>query len=142
MALIPYEPFRRLEHLRRDLDRFFHDLPLFNQELNIPRVDVYETDTEVIASCELPGLEKKEDVDIDVQEQQLTISGVINQVQEVQEEHMYRKERFSGRFQRTVPLPAPVSAEGTKATYKQGILEIRMPKQERTNRKRIDVEFH
>ncbi|MDQ0338929.1 HSP20 family protein [Caldalkalibacillus uzonensis] len=142
MALIPYDPFRRLAHMRRDLDRFFHDLPLFNQELDMPRVDVYETETEVIASCELPGLEKKEDVDIDVRDQMLTISGVINRVKEVKEEHMYRRERFSGRFQRSVPLPAPVSAEGTRATYKQGILEIRMPKQERTNQKRIDVEFH
>ena len=142
MALIPYQPFRRLEQMRKDLDRYFPDFSWFNQEWEVPRIDVYETDTEVVASCEIPGVENKDNIQIDVHDQHLTISGVINRLEEQKEENFYRKERFSGRFQRTVQLPAPVSSEGTQATYKQGILEVRMPKQKQNPGRRIDIQFH
>lgn len=142
MSLIPYQPFRRLEQIRKDLDRFFPDFSWLNQEFEIPRIDVYETENEVIASCEIPGIENKDNIRIDVQEQHLTISGVINKMEEEREENYFRKERFSGRFQRTVPLPCPVSAEGSQATYKQGILEVRMPKLKQNPGKRIDIQFH
>ncbi|NSL53204.1 Hsp20/alpha crystallin family protein [Calidifontibacillus erzurumensis] len=147
MSLIPYEPFRHLENMRREFDRFFvDDFPAlrtaFGPSLNMPRIDVYETDTEVIATCDLPGLEKKEDVNIDIDNQMLTISGNVNRHQEIKEENMHRKERFFGRFQRTVSLPSRVNAENVKATYRNGVLEIRMPKLQHEQRKRIDVQFH
>ena len=133
MALIPYEPFRHLDQMRRDLDRWFFG--------NID-IDVYETDREVVAVCNVPGLEKKEDVVIEVNDNVLSISGTVNKIHEIKENRMYRQERFAGRFQRSVGLPAHVSAEGVKASYKNGVLEIRMPKTQGTHRKRIDVEFH
>ena len=144
MALIPYQPFRRLEQMRKDFDRFFPEFqfPWFSQEMDFLRVDVYETENEVVAVCEIPGLESKENINIDVHDQHLTISGVINRTGEQKEENFSRKERFSGRFQRTVPLPSPVSSEGAQATYKQGILEVRMPKQMHTHGRRIDIQFH
>lgn len=142
MPLIPYEPFRQLDSMRRELDRFFpDDFPFFKRGNSI-NVDVYETDSEVIATCDLPGLEKKEDVHIDIERNVLTISGQINRVNEVKEENMHRQERFVGRFQRMIGLPASVSSEGVKATYKNGVLEIRMPKLQEETKKRIDVEFH
>jgi HSP20 family protein len=101
MPLIPSEPFRNLEGLRRDLDRLFNDFPAFvkgEQQFGAHRIDIHETETEVVASCEIPGLEKKDDVNIDVQGNQLTISGQINRSSEIKEEQFHRQERFYGRF--------------------------------------------
>ncbi len=146
MSLIPYEPFRYLNNMRREFDRFFNtDFPVFRsfgQSFGEPRVDIYETENEVVATCDLPGLEKKDDVNIFVDNNVLHISGTINRVNEVREENMHRQERFVGRFQRSIGLPASVSAEGVKATYKNGVLEIRMPKVQSDSRKKIDIEFH
>ena len=149
MALVPYEPFRHLDNMRREWDRFFtQDFPLFPAggsahwgagHLNI---DVFETENEVVATCDIPGLEKKEDVHIDVDRDMLTISGTLNRSGEAKDENMHRRERFIGRFQRSVSLPAHVSPEGVKATYKNGVLDIRMPKMQGDTKKRIDVQFH
>ena len=144
MPLIPSEPFRQLDQWRRDLSQFFDDVPqwLKWQNFGAQRMDVYDTPSEVVVSCEIPGLENKEDLNIDIDGNMLTISGTVNQSNEFKEEEIYRKERFSGRFQRTVTLPAHVQPEGTRATYKNGILEIRMPKVQNEQRRRIDIEFH
>jgi len=146
MGLIPYEPFRHLENMRRELDRFFtNDLSPFklgfSQGMGHINVDLYETENEIVASCDIPGLEKKEDVSIDVDNNALSISGSLNRVNEVKEEHMHRQERYIGRFQRTIALPSPVSSEGVTASYKNGVLEVRMPKQKGESKRRIDVQF-
>jgi len=124
------------------MDRFLNDWPVAFQNFSSPRVDVHETENEVIASFEIPGLEKKDDIQIEVRNDLLSVSGQINRSNEVKEEQMYRKERFAGRFQRSVALPSKVLAEGTKASYKNGILEVRMPKAQAEERRRIDVDFH
>jgi HSP20 family protein len=148
MSLTPYEPFRYLDNVRRELDRFFSgDFSALRsafgqQQFGSMNVDVYETDNEVVATFDMPGLEKKEDVNIDIDRNVLTVSGVINRVNEVKEERMHRQERFVGRMQRSVTLPAPVSAEGVKATYRNGVLEIRMPKISPQAGKPIDIDFH
>ncbi|MBO8162359.1 MAG: Hsp20/alpha crystallin family protein [Brevibacillus sp.] len=143
MALVPFEPFRQLERVRQELDHLFTGFPLgFEREMGMPRIDLYETDNELIASCEIPGLEKKEDVSIDIEDNVLTITGSIHREHEVKEEQMHRRERFVGRFHRSVTLPAKVAAEGVKATYKNGVLEIRMPKDRTVPKRRIDLEFH
>ncbi|WP_276351897.1 Hsp20/alpha crystallin family protein [Cohnella caldifontis] len=149
MPLVPYEPFRHFENMRRDLDSFFsRDWPMLpaglSREMGLGRisVDVYETENEVVAACEIPGLEKKEDVNIDVGDNVLSISGTLNRVNEVKEENIHRQERFFGRFHRSVALPTAVSAEGVTATYKNGVLEVRMPKKKGDSKQRIDVQFH
>jgi HSP20 family protein len=148
MSLIPYDPFRRLESVRKDFNSFFSDFPdfptPFGNDHNIGgiRVDVHETENEVVATCDIPGLEKKEDVNIDIENNTLRISGSINRTNEIKEENMHRRERFVGRFHRSVLLPSPVSTEGVKASYKNGVLEVVMPKLMKDNKKRIDVEFH
>ncbi|PYI53406.1 Hsp20/alpha crystallin family protein [Paenibacillus flagellatus] len=145
MPLIPYESFRNLDGFKRDLDRLFNDFPAFvrgEQQFGAHRIDVYETDTEVVATCDLPGLEKKEDVDIDVRGNVLTVSGTLTRTHEVQEERMHRQERFYGRFQRSVELPAAVDDDNVKASYRNGVLEIRMAKLQPPPRKKIDIDFH
>ncbi|GAB2695237.1 Hsp20/alpha crystallin family protein [Paenibacillus thermoaerophilus] len=147
MALIPYEPFRHLENVRRELDRFWsNDFSPFDagfaKGFGHIHTDVYETENEVVATCDIPGLEKKEDVHIEVDRNRLTVSGTVNRVNEVKEEHMHRQERFVGRFHRSISLPADVSSEGVTASYRNGVLEVRMPKLKGDSKKRIDVQFH
>lgn len=142
MALVPYDPFRQLDQWRRDLDKYFNFGLGINKEWSNPRMDIHETENEVVAACEIPGLTSKEDVNIDIDGDMLAISGTVNRSHEVKEEQMHRQERFTGRFQRTVALPARVHAEGTTASYRNGILEVRMPKQKNEAKKRIDVQFH
>ncbi|MCM3571396.1 Hsp20/alpha crystallin family protein [Neobacillus mesonae] len=145
MTLVPNEPFRQLANLRKDFDRVFSDFPFsFENERNMGgiRVDVHETDNEVVATCDIPGLEKKEDMNIDIENNMLMINGTIHRTNEAKEENMHRKERYVGSFHRSVPLPCPVSDEGVKATYKNGVLEVRMPKLTQSSKRKIDVDFH
>lgn len=145
MAIVPYDPFRQLNNWRKELDHFFMDFPaVFGAEnsLGSIRFDVHETPNEVVAVCDIPGVEKKEDINIDVDKNTLTVSGSINRANEVTENNLVRKERFSGHFHRSITLPANVSAEGVKATYKNGVLEVRMPKVLNESHKKIDIEFH
>jgi HSP20 family protein len=145
MELVPYDPFKHLPYMRRDFDRFFSGSPISFEHaghLGGIRVDVHETDHEVIATCDLPGLERKEDVDLDIENNQLHISGRINRAHEVKEENMHRRERHVGRFHRTITLPCRVSHEGVSATYKNGVLEVKMPKLIKDDKKKIDVQFH
>lgn len=146
MAMVPYEPFRQLADIRRNFEHLFSEFPFSyeheNGSLGNIRVDVHETANEVVATCDIPGLEKKEDVSIDIENNMLTISGSINRANEIKQENMHRKERFEGRFHRSISLPTSVSHEGVSATYKNGVLEVRMPKLVQDNKKKIDVEFH
>lgn len=144
MALLPYDPFRQLANIRKDFEHLFMDFPTaygFDKSLPNIRVDVHETEQEIIATCDLPGLERKEDVDIDIQNNILTISGSMNRSLETKQENIHRQERFIGRFQRSITLPSPVSHEGVKATYRNGVLEIRMPKMMKDDKKKIDIQF-
>ena len=146
MPLIPYEPFRQLDNLRREWERFFPaDIPLrqwFGLSSDVPGIDVYETEHDVVAVCDVPGLQKKDDVQIEVEGRMLTVSGTIHRTYETERDRLHRQERFAGRFQRTVTLPANVDPEGVRASYKNGVLEIRMPKLKGEGRRRIDIEFH
>ncbi|WP_062350257.1 Hsp20/alpha crystallin family protein [Bacillus kwashiorkori] len=142
--VLPHDPFRQLANLGKEFDRFFSEFPArWENERNLGgiRVDVYETDNEVVATCDLPGLEKREDVELNIDNNILSISGSTKKTAEVKDENMYRKERYVGRFFRSIPLPVAVSTEGVKATYKNGVLEVRMPKLDKDNKKKIDIEF-
>ncbi|ANB56370.1 hsp20/alpha crystallin family protein [Anoxybacillus sp. B7M1] len=145
MPLVPYDPFRHFETMRRDFNRLFtRDFSsLFpDSEAMMPRVDMHENDKEYMISCDLPGLERKEDVHIDVHQQTLHISGTIQRDESVKEEQMHRRERFFGRFHRSIPLPSDADAEQIRATYKNGVLNIHVPKTNNQQRKSIDIQFH
>ncbi|CAG5079483.1 Heat shock protein Hsp20 [Thermobacillus xylanilyticus] len=145
MPLIPYDPIRQIDALRRNVDRFFDDWPFagrFLESAGYGRIDLYETEHELVAQCEVPGLESKEDVEISVDQQTLTISGRLKSSEQVKEEQYHRRERFIGKFTRSVSLPVPVASEGISASYRNGILEIHMPKMKGDQRRRIDVQFH
>jgi len=145
VSLIPYDPIRQIDALRRNMDRIFEDWPLagrFMDSAGFGRIDLFETENELVAQCEVPGLESKEDVEISVDQQMLTISGRVKAAEQIKEEQYHRRERFTGKFTRSVSLPVPVLSEGIAASYRNGILEIRMPKMKGDQRRRIDVQFH
>ena len=148
MSLLPDDPFKQLANVRKEFDRMFSafpfDMSFFDNMLGNfgnMKVDVHETDTEVVATCDIPGLEKKEDIQINVAHNMLSISGFMNKATEVNSENTFTQERYAGSFHRAISLPSPVSRDGVKATYRNGVLEVRMPKARQVIEHKIDVEF-
>ena len=128
-----------------ELDRIFEDffkrsfpVKIFSKDI-VPLIDVYEKDNRVIVKAELAGM-KPEEVDISVDGNLLTISGEKKQENEVKEKDYYRLERSYGSFQRAVELPTGIKADQAKASYKNGILQIELPKSEDSRKKKIKIE--
>lgn len=104
-----------------------------------PSLDIYEEKDNLVVKADLPGL-KEDEVDISIQGDTLILRGERRQESEVKERGFYRCERAYGSFQRTVTLPYPVDQGKAKATYKNGVLEVRLPKAEEAKQKKIKVE--
>lgn len=130
MPLYPDDPFRQLEKVRESLDRFFSELPFNFNWIDEPFNDIVlqETANEIIAICHIPNLENKADVNIKVDGDILSINGYLKQENKIEEESIYQREYYTHSFLRTVPLPSPVSGRNAKVDYKNGVLEVRMPK--------------
>lgn len=92
-----------------------------------PRVDVTENEKEVRITAELPGLEEK-DIDVSLSNDVLTISGEKKTEKEDRSDNYYRMERSYGSFQRSIPLPTEVDTDKCDATFKNGVLQITLPK--------------
>jgi HSP20 family protein len=135
-----------LSTLRNEIDRIFEaplsELPRASQFLSgaAPALDVYEDKENFFVKAELPGM-KKEDIEVSLHEGSLSISGERNE-EKVENGEVYRSERFFGRFQRTVALPATVDAGRIKAQYQDGILTVTLPKAEEAKPKQIDVQVN
>jgi HSP20 family protein len=95
--------------------------------LRLPPVDVFEEGGELVAKAELPGI-KREDIEVEVATETITLSGKKAKEEKVERRNYYRFERSSGTFLRTVRLPVPVEFEKAHASFKDGVLEIRVPK--------------
>ena len=137
-SLVPWNPFREMD---RDWNSFF-DLParVFGNG-NSPRVDVYQTDKDVVVKAEIPGVSKK-DVNLYIDENSIRLSGQTKRENEFKEEDVYRTERYYGSFSRTIPFPVEVKSEEAKAEYRDGILTVTIPKAEssKSRGKRIDIQ--
>jgi HSP20 family protein len=103
-----------------------------------PAIEVTEDKDTVIVKAEIPGL-KKEDLRVDLSNTLLTIGGERKQEQEKKGKGFYYSERSYGSFSRTIQLPADVLAEQASATFKDGILEVRLPKTEEAKRKAVKI---
>jgi len=142
-----FDPFADLvdfrDEMNRFFDRFFGRTPMRRvrrgEEFFSPLVDLYETPSELVAKVELPGM-KKEEIEVSVVGDTLTLKGERKRESEVKEENFYRMERSYGTFQRSLTLPNPVDASKVKATYKDGILEVRVPKAEEAKPKLIKID--
>ncbi|MHB1629434.1 MAG: Hsp20/alpha crystallin family protein [Bacilli bacterium] len=142
MALVPYDPFGVLNRDSFPMLSRFVDDDWFGVAAPRIRADVRDTPTEVIVSADIPGLDKQEDVNIVVQDNRLYLSGRIERSYEEKGENVHRTERHFGQFARTISLPATVDESGAAASYRNGVLEIRIPKSQKAIGRRIDVAFH
>ena len=141
MALVPYDPFRMLSPIINEMDRIFRSGNEDWSEWNY-RIDVEETPTEVIVLAEMPGIDHKEDLTIQLNEKILIIKGEVKRG--VQEEGRITRqtERYYGHFSRTITLPALVKTDGAKANYRNGILELHFLKDSHPAARTIEVDFH
>ncbi len=147
MRLIRYQPqpspwtsFDRLSSLRDLLDSAFQlagPTPQGGRGWT-PALDIHEDADHVTVRLEAAGL-KKEDFDISLHDDNLTVSGERKAEVEPREGESFRSERFFGQFSRTVTLPAPVKADGVTATYADGVLTITLPKAEEAKPRKIEV---
>jgi HSP20 family protein len=107
----------------------FAPMVRFAEELavRVPPVDVYEEGNDIVLKAELPGM-KKEEIEVDVSGDLVTLSGKKEKEEKVERKDYHRLERATGAFTRTVRLPAEVALEKVTATFKDGVLEVRAPK--------------
>jgi len=129
------------------IDRFFggFDLDLFGgRELAsgefMPRVDVSENDKEIKISAELPGMDEK-DIDVTISRDSLTIKGEKQEESEDKGKDYYRCERRYGSFHRVIPLSSEVDESKAEAEFKKGVLKIRLPKTEETQKSRKKIKI-
>ena len=134
-----------LTQMRREMDRFFDRFfepwPLRGVSETgrwMPSVDVSETEKELIVRAELPGI-APEEIDISLTGNAMTIKGVRKHEREEKKENFHLVERSSGSFSRSIQLPAEVNADKIKATYKDGVLSVSMPKAKAEAVKKIEV---
>ncbi|MFZ5649029.1 MAG: Hsp20/alpha crystallin family protein [Bacillota bacterium] len=149
MALVRWEPFRDLVNLQNSINRLFDEnyslfrLPDGNnltQGLAFP-VDIKDTADAVVIKAEIPGV-KREDVSVIYNENILTIRGERKHEEKEEGASYIKVERRYGSFSRSFSLDVPVDHEKIKASYKDGILEINLPKKEKAKSKEIDIEVN
>jgi len=142
--LAPWAPMNRLASLREEMNRLLDgSLAAFTGNVGLfggwsPSMDVFQNKESVFVKTELPGM-KKEDIDITFQDGMLTISGERKQESEAREGETYRSERYMGKFHRSVAMPTKVEPDQIKATYKDGILTVELPKAAEAKAKQIEV---
>jgi len=137
-----WSPFAELEAFRREMDRLFREF--FGEERTpsargwTPSVDIYETPTEVVVQVELPGV-KREDIQVELTDDRLTLRGKKERSQEAENATYHLLERNYGEFERSFALNVPVDTDKAEASYRDGVLTIRLPKVEPKRAKRIEV---
>jgi len=140
MAILRQNPIDRELSNRRFsdlLDDFFNDAVATSNSF-VPGIDISETDTQFLIEAELPGL-KKENIDVSLENNQLTISGERSFKKEDNGTKYHRVESKYGSFSRTVRLPENIDSDSVNATYENGILNISLDKNEEKIRKQITI---
>jgi HSP20 family protein len=145
MTLMRFSPMRELMSMHDQLNRLFDEnlARTGTSEVDYgtwaPAVDLREEADSFILQADLPGV-KKDDIEINVENSVLTIRGERRFEQEVKKETYHRIERAYGKFTRAFTLPSRVKAEGITANYKDGTLEVVIPKAEESKPKRISIQ--
>jgi HSP20 family protein len=144
MALVRWDPVRELDSLQTDMnrlfDRFFGATPPNGtaERRWIPAMDLVETGDSLVLRADLPGV-NEDDVEIEVKDGVLTISGERKSEHEEVGEGFHRVERSFGRFSRALNLPDGVDANKVEAKFDNGVLEVRIPKPEETQPTRVQI---
>jgi HSP20 family protein len=149
MAIVRFEPFRDLLSLQDRMNRLFDESYRSTQRgapddewalggLWAPAVDIYEQGTDIVLKAELPGVDPK-DVDIRLENNVLSLRGQRKLEGEVKRESYHRVERSYGTFSRSFTLPTVVDQAAIKAEFKDGLLQVVLPKREEAKPKQIQV---
>jgi HSP20 family protein len=143
MTLVRWSPWRDLVSVQDEMNRLFDGL-MRRRDAGapgewMPAVDISETDEEFVVSADTPGM-KAEDIKISVANNVLTLRGEKKNVREDKEENFHRIERAYGSFERTFSLPSGVDSQNIRAKYKDGVLEVRLPKSREAKPQEIKVE--
>jgi HSP20 family protein len=146
MAIMRWKPWGDLVSIGDEMDRLFDDFFVggprrrgwYVQRWN-PAVDISENDGNIHVDVEIPGM-KKEDIKVSLENNVLMLKGEKKQEKELNEESCHRLERRYGSFVRSFELPVPVQADKIKASYKNGVLKIDLPKAEEVKPKEIPIE--
>jgi HSP20 family protein len=140
--LVRFEPMREMVHMSDAMDRLFEnfygrgwrDMDLFEA----PSVDMYQTENEIVVKASLPGM-KADDIQISVVGDVLTLRGEVKADEEIKEASYHIRERRSGSFARSMPLPSAVQADKARAEFENGVLTLTLPKAEEMRPKTITV---
>ena len=142
MALIRWEPFREVDSLQREMNRLFDNLAPAREEGMrmgfVPPAEMEETDNAIHLKLEVPGIEAK-DLDVQVTRDAVMISGERKSETKTEEKGATRTEFRYGKFNRVIPLPAQVQNTNVEAEYKDGILNLTIPKAEEEKNKVFKV---
>ena len=143
MEWSPLEPLRQLEEMHNRMDRFFGRWPMPEKEALLmtewaPRVDVMETEKELLLKAELPEV-KKEEVKVTVENGILSITGERKFEKEEKEKKYHRIERAYGRFERSFGLPKGTDPAKITSEFKEGVLTVHLPKTPEAKPKATDV---
>jgi HSP20 family protein len=136
-----WDPFRGVGDLQSEMNRMFdgffgRSMPGMERAW-APAVDMFETKDDLVVSVELPGMNEK-DIQISITGDMLALRG--ERVSSAKEEGLYRGERWYGKFERNLTLPYPVQTDKVKATYRDGVLTITLPKAEELKPKAIKID--
>ncbi len=149
----PSQAMSPFEDMDRMFDRLCHPgwlwpmrrgLPSWDElktpfEGKLARVDVIDRETEIVVKAEVPGV-RKEDIDVSVTDNTITIKGSTRREEKEEKGEYYRYEISRGAFPRTLALPDNVDSGKAKASFKDGVLEWVMPKPQKTQRRRIAID--
>jgi HSP20 family protein len=144
MTIVRWEPLRELGTLQTEMNRLFNtvfDSPGGNGGTLrrwMPAMDLLETGDHFVLRADLPGM-GEEDVNIELEDSTLTISGERKSEHESSDEGYYRVERASGAFHRSLSLPKGVDPEAVTASFDRGVLEVRIPKPEARKPRKIEI---
>ena len=138
-----WDPFREALSLQDRMNRIFSDFQYrFGGDEPVgawtPPVDIFEADGALVVRAEIPGV-KREDIEVSVQNGALILKGERQKESELGDENVYRIERQYGTFARSFTLPTQVDASKIKATYRDGILEITLPKSAEAKPKKVEI---
>jgi HSP20 family protein len=143
MALVRWDPTRELDTLQSDVNRVF-DAFFGDRTANgttrrwVPAIDLVETDDHFVLKVDLPGLDK-DDVEIEVKDGLLTVSGERKSEHEERKDGYHRVERAYGGFSRSLSLPPGVDADQVQADFEKGVLEVRIPKPAERKPHRVQI---
>jgi HSP20 family protein len=140
-AVERWDPFREVGDLQSEMNRMFDGFfgrSLGGDRMWAPAVDMHETKDDLVVTVELPGMNEK-DIQLSITGEMLTIKGERHATTQ-KEEGLYRGERWFGRFERNLTLPYAVQNDKVKASYRDGVLTINLPKAEELKPKAIKID--